>query len=205
MARLRPLAPGHRRRRSNLLPRQLLIGARAERLRRALEVTRIARRRRLRRVLAELGVVGDRPATSEGARSLRELEELGTTFRHRRPARLVGAHGARRPHRLGRRLSRFLPRSASGSGRSSARPASSRLVLSRLFGLEPERGEEIPGSSSPLTAAAVVHAAAFFCRRFFFGLRRSVSADGRTGKARTSYHCTASGGLVSALDFTGME
>jgi hypothetical protein len=35
----------------------------------------------LRRVLGEVGVVGDRPATSDGARALREtLEELGTTF-----------------------------------------------------------------------------------------------------------------------------
>jgi ubiquinone biosynthesis protein len=50
-------------------------------VRRALEVTRVARRTRLVGVLRELGVLGDRPATREGAVRLREgLEELGTTF-----------------------------------------------------------------------------------------------------------------------------
>lgn len=49
--------------------------------RRALEVTRVARRTHLLRVLREVGVVGDRPATREGAVEFREaLEELGTTF-----------------------------------------------------------------------------------------------------------------------------
>ena len=49
--------------------------------RRALELTRVARRTHLLRVLREVGVVGDRPATREGAVRFREaLEELGTTF-----------------------------------------------------------------------------------------------------------------------------
>jgi ubiquinone biosynthesis protein len=57
------------------------VGARAQRLRRAVEVTRVARRSGLRRVLREVGVVGDRPATREGAREFRKgLEELGTTY-----------------------------------------------------------------------------------------------------------------------------
>jgi ubiquinone biosynthesis protein len=51
------------------------------RLGRALEVTRVARRGRVLRVLRELGVVGQRPATAEGAREFRiALERLGTTF-----------------------------------------------------------------------------------------------------------------------------
>ena len=52
------------------------------RARRALEVTRVARRGRLLRVLREVGAVGGgRPATAEGARAFRlALEELGTTF-----------------------------------------------------------------------------------------------------------------------------
>jgi ubiquinone biosynthesis protein len=57
------------------------VGARAQRLRRAAEVARIARRSGLRRVLREVGVVGDRPATREGAEEFRKgLEELGTTY-----------------------------------------------------------------------------------------------------------------------------
>ena len=57
------------------------MGSRGRRTRRALEVGRVARRGRLLRVLAEVGAVGDRPATREGARAFREgLEELGTTF-----------------------------------------------------------------------------------------------------------------------------
>src|ERR671927_272738 len=57
------------------------MGARFERARRALFVTRVARRSGLLRVLRELGVVGSRPATQEGAREFREaLEELGTTY-----------------------------------------------------------------------------------------------------------------------------
>ena len=48
---------------------------------RALEVGRVARRGKLLRVLGEVGVAGNRPATREGARAFREgLEELGTTF-----------------------------------------------------------------------------------------------------------------------------
>jgi ubiquinone biosynthesis protein len=50
-------------------------------VRRAVEVTRVARRTHLLRVLREVGVVGTRPATREGAVRFREaLEELGTTF-----------------------------------------------------------------------------------------------------------------------------
>ena len=57
------------------------MGARLRRARRALEVGRVARRGRLLRVLGEVGVVGDKPATREGARAFRlGLEELGTTF-----------------------------------------------------------------------------------------------------------------------------
>src|SRR5688500_11596365 len=48
---------------------------------RALRVGRVAGQGRLLRVLHEVGVVGDRPATAEGARAFRlGLEELGTTF-----------------------------------------------------------------------------------------------------------------------------
>ena len=48
---------------------------------RTLEVTRVARRGNLLRVLREVGVVGDKPATREGAVRFREaLEELGTSF-----------------------------------------------------------------------------------------------------------------------------
>ena len=57
------------------------MGVRTRRLRRALEVTRVARRSGLLRVLAEIGVVGDRPATREGAIEFRRaLEQLGTTY-----------------------------------------------------------------------------------------------------------------------------
>jgi ubiquinone biosynthesis protein len=50
-------------------------------VRRALEVTRVARRTHLLKILHEVGVVGDKPATREGAIRFREgLEELGTTF-----------------------------------------------------------------------------------------------------------------------------
>jgi ubiquinone biosynthesis protein len=57
------------------------VGARLDRTRRALHVTRVARRGGIRRVLAEVGVVGNRQATREGARRFREaLEELGTTY-----------------------------------------------------------------------------------------------------------------------------
>jgi predicted unusual protein kinase regulating ubiquinone biosynthesis (AarF/ABC1/UbiB family) len=50
-------------------------------VRRAVEVTRVARHTHLLRVLRELGVVGDKPATRENAVRFREaLEELGTTF-----------------------------------------------------------------------------------------------------------------------------
>ena len=57
------------------------MGARLQRFRRALQVTGVARRRKLLRVLHELGVVGDRPATREGAVEFRQaLEQLGTTY-----------------------------------------------------------------------------------------------------------------------------
>src|SRR2546429_610912 len=57
------------------------MGARAERLKRALYVGRVARRGGLLRVLRELGVWGNRPATREGAEEFRRaLEELGTTY-----------------------------------------------------------------------------------------------------------------------------
>src|SRR5213082_2933098 len=57
------------------------MGPRTERLKRALYVGRVARRGGLLRVLREVGVVGDRPATREGAVEFRRaLEELGTTY-----------------------------------------------------------------------------------------------------------------------------
>lgn len=57
------------------------MGLRVRRARRALEVGRVARRGKLLRVLREVGVVGDRPATRESAVAFRlGLEELGTTF-----------------------------------------------------------------------------------------------------------------------------
>src|SRR5207302_182895 len=52
-----------------------------ERFKRALYVGRVARRGGLLRVLRELGVWGNRPATREGAEEFRQaLEELGTTY-----------------------------------------------------------------------------------------------------------------------------
>ena len=58
-----------------------MMGPRAERVKRALYVGRVARRTGLLRVLRELGVWGNRPATSEGAVEFRHgLEELGTTY-----------------------------------------------------------------------------------------------------------------------------
>jgi ubiquinone biosynthesis protein len=57
------------------------MGSRTRRWRRALHVTRVARRSGLLRVLGEIGIVGDRPATREGAVEFRlALEELGTTY-----------------------------------------------------------------------------------------------------------------------------
>jgi ubiquinone biosynthesis protein len=57
------------------------MGARTERAKRALHVTRVAGRSGILRVLRELGVVGSRPATREGAEEFRRaLEELGTTY-----------------------------------------------------------------------------------------------------------------------------
>src|ERR687886_342858 len=57
------------------------VGARTQRAKRALEVTLVARRSGLLRVLREIGVRGERPATPEGARSFRPaLERLGTTY-----------------------------------------------------------------------------------------------------------------------------
>jgi hypothetical protein len=49
----------------------VLGGSRLERLKRALEVTQVAGHKRLLRVLGEIGLVGDRPATREGAREFR--------------------------------------------------------------------------------------------------------------------------------------
>src|SRR3954454_16317367 len=52
-----------------------------QRVRRALYVTRVARHAGIRRVLAEIGVAGNREATREGAQKFRAaLEELGTTY-----------------------------------------------------------------------------------------------------------------------------
>jgi ubiquinone biosynthesis protein len=57
------------------------MGARTERVKRALHVGRVARRGGLLRVLRELGVWGNRPATRESAQEFRKaLEELGTTY-----------------------------------------------------------------------------------------------------------------------------
>src|SRR3982750_1391559 len=57
------------------------MGARTERLKRTVQVARVARKSKLLRVLREIGVVGDRPATRESAREFRHaLEELGTTY-----------------------------------------------------------------------------------------------------------------------------
>jgi predicted unusual protein kinase regulating ubiquinone biosynthesis (AarF/ABC1/UbiB family) len=57
------------------------MGARLERLKSAVRVARVARKNKLLRALREIGVVGDRPATREGAREFRQaLEELGTTY-----------------------------------------------------------------------------------------------------------------------------
>jgi predicted unusual protein kinase regulating ubiquinone biosynthesis (AarF/ABC1/UbiB family) len=59
----------------------MIGGVRTRRLRRALQVSRVARQSNLLRVLGEVGVVGDRPATVEGARAFREgLERLGTAY-----------------------------------------------------------------------------------------------------------------------------
>jgi hypothetical protein len=48
------------------------MGARIERAKRAPYVTRVARRSGLFRVLREIGVVGERAPTAEGARELPE-------------------------------------------------------------------------------------------------------------------------------------
>src|ERR671926_1513107 len=57
------------------------MGPRTDRVKRALYVGRVARRGGLLRVLRELGVWGNRPATREGAEEFRHaLEELGTTY-----------------------------------------------------------------------------------------------------------------------------
>src|ERR687887_354377 len=57
------------------------MGPRTERMKRAFYVGRVARRTGLLRVLRELGVWGNRPATREGAQEFRHaLEELGTTY-----------------------------------------------------------------------------------------------------------------------------
>src|SRR5690242_4106241 len=57
------------------------MAPRFDRTRRAREVVSVARKRKLVRVLRELGVAGDRPATREGAVEFRlALEQLGTTY-----------------------------------------------------------------------------------------------------------------------------
>jgi ubiquinone biosynthesis protein len=57
------------------------MGPRTQRIKRAVYVGRVARRSGLLRVLRELGVWGNRPATREGAVEFRRgLEELGTTY-----------------------------------------------------------------------------------------------------------------------------
>jgi predicted unusual protein kinase regulating ubiquinone biosynthesis (AarF/ABC1/UbiB family) len=57
------------------------VAPRLQRTKRALQVTRVARHAGIRRVLGEIGVRGERPATREGARAFRQaLEELGTTY-----------------------------------------------------------------------------------------------------------------------------
>ncbi len=57
------------------------MGARTQRLKRSVEVARVARRSKLTRVLREIGVVGERPASRESAVEFRRgLEELGTTY-----------------------------------------------------------------------------------------------------------------------------
>jgi ubiquinone biosynthesis protein len=57
------------------------MGPRTERIKRAVHVGRVARRGGLLRVLRELGVWGNRPATREGAQEFRQaLEQLGTTY-----------------------------------------------------------------------------------------------------------------------------
>src|SRR5881275_3106365 len=57
------------------------MGPRSDRIKRVVNVGRVARRAGLLRVLRELGVWGNRPATREGAQEFRQaLEELGTTF-----------------------------------------------------------------------------------------------------------------------------
>ena len=57
------------------------VPTRRRRFKRALEVTGVARRTRLLRVLREVGVVGARDASRESAQEFRAaLEELGTTF-----------------------------------------------------------------------------------------------------------------------------
>jgi ubiquinone biosynthesis protein len=57
------------------------MAQRHTRLRRSIEVLGTARRTKLVRVLREIGLAGERPATAEGAREFRRaLEELGTTY-----------------------------------------------------------------------------------------------------------------------------
>jgi len=57
------------------------MGARTQRFKRAVYVGRVARGGGLLRVLRELGVWGNRPATRDGAREFRRsLEQLGTTY-----------------------------------------------------------------------------------------------------------------------------
>jgi ubiquinone biosynthesis protein len=63
------------------VPQDAAVATRRRRLRRALEVTGVARRTKLLSVLREVGVVGGGEATREGAEAFHTaLEELGTTF-----------------------------------------------------------------------------------------------------------------------------
>src|SRR5215203_7087475 len=59
----------------------MIGGVRTRRLRRALQVGRVARQSHFVRVLGELGVLREKPPTVEGAQAFRKgLEELGTTY-----------------------------------------------------------------------------------------------------------------------------
>lgn len=63
------------------MPQDAAVATRRRRLRRALEVTGVARRTKLLSVLREVGVGGGGEATQERAEAFRTaLEELGTTF-----------------------------------------------------------------------------------------------------------------------------
>src|SRR5436853_256443 len=106
------------------------MGPRTERLKRALFVGRVARRGGLLRVLRELGVWGNRPATREGAQEFRRsLEELGTTYI--KLGQLLSSRRARNDRSCYRRVrsptsSRFTCAPSSISSRRQTTPSSSR-------------------------------------------------------------------------------